>query len=72
VLAAIAAVLVPDRSMERPKTQVEHPPIVGKDVSTPVAAIRQFGEEVFAAFAPLDVDPSVELTAYKVASVQRD
>jgi hypothetical protein len=40
VSAAITAVLVANRSIERPKTQVEHPPIVGENMPAAMAAIQ--------------------------------
>jgi hypothetical protein len=51
---------------------VKYLPVMGENVSAAMAAIEQIGEEIFAPFAPLDVDPSVALTAYEVAAVQRD
>jgi hypothetical protein len=71
-LAAIAAVLVSDGTVQRPELQVKDLPIVGEDVSAAMAAIQQTGAEIFAPLAPLEADPSVELTAYEVAAVQRD
>ena len=40
VLAAVAAVLVPDGSIERPEPHVEHLSFVGEDLATAMAAIE--------------------------------
>jgi hypothetical protein len=72
LLAAIAADLVSDSPIERPEPQVEYLPIAGEDMSAPMSAVEQIGEEVFAPFAALNADPGVELTPCEVASVKGD
>jgi hypothetical protein len=53
VLTAMAAVFVPDSSIERPEAQVEHLSVVGEDLPAAMAAIEQIGEEVLAPLAAL-------------------